>query len=86
MYFAKLSDTAKDLVQAGAPGWTYYVGYAIGVCLAIGLILFFGMRVIKKISGTITKDDKTTKTTTKAKKQTGKKTTKKSSDDYDDGL
>lgn len=74
MYFAKLSDTAKDLIQSGAPAWTYYVGYAIGVCLVIGLILFFGIRAIKKVLGTSTTNGKTT---TKAKKQTNNKTTKK---------
>lgn len=77
MYFAELGGRAKDLVQAGAPEWTYYAGYAIGVCLVIGLILFFGIRAIKKVLGTSTTNGKTTKTTTKAKKQTNNKTTKK---------
>lgn len=86
MYFAELSDTAKDLVRAGAPEWTYYAGRIIGACLVIGLILFIGIKAIKKVLGTSTTKGKTTKTTAKAKKQTSKKTTKKSSDDYDDGL
>lgn len=86
MYFAELSDHAKDLMEAGAPEWTFYAGRVIGACLVIGLILFFGIRAIKKVLGTSTTNGKTTKTTTKAKKQTSKKTTKKSSDDYDDGF
>ena len=86
MYFAELSGQAKDLVQAGAPEWTYYAGRVIGACLVIGLILFIGIKAIKKVLGTSTTSSKTTKTTTKSKKQTDNKTTKKSSDDYDDGL
>ena len=80
-----IAKISNDLKNAGAPEWTFNVGYALGILLVLGVVLWLGIKAIKKVLGTNTTKDKTTKAPTKAKKQVSKNN-KKSSDDYDDEL